>query len=107
MSELSDLLQDAKEYALDMQYARALPAMMDAAKEEVDRHKRDGTDLFWEALSYDAWCKPRNNLYEIRQYCYHGDALELGKLMLANMDQYLFAHCYAEISDDWEKYVNE
>jgi len=104
--EKDELFHDLYQEYAAQSFSRAIPAMLDAAGREVDRHKYEGTDAFWEALSYDCWDDPSIAITEhIKRAVYHGDAEELGTLLLDALNKYLLNAVYTEIQDDWEEYV--
>lgn len=104
--EHDDMMRDFNEYVNDMKYARALPAMQEAAEQEVDRHKMERTDLFWEAMSYDAWDSEPSVVDNLVVAVYHGDAAAVGQILLDRANRYLYESVWKEIEDDWENYVD-
>jgi hypothetical protein len=92
------------EYINDMKYSRALPAMQEAAKEQVDQHIIDQTPEWFESIGPDAWSEIA--LTHLWRACYHRDAAAVGQVLLASMDQYLYTHCWEQIRDEWEEYVD-
>jgi len=105
--ERDEMMRDFHEQINDMKYMRALPAMQEAAEQEVNRHKRDRTDLFWESMSYDAWSKEQAVVDKLVIGMYHGDAAAVGQILLDTSNRYLYGSVWKEIDDDWENYVDE
>jgi hypothetical protein len=85
-------------------YTRALPAMHEAAEREVDRHIMDQTPEWFEALGPDAWSE--KDVDELWRACYHGDPAAVGQILLDSMRAYLYNHCWTQITNEWEQYVD-
>ncbi len=86
--------------------AREEPAMVEAAKREVDREIEENSMLFWDAMSYDAWHR-EDVLDEIRVAVYHGLTGRLGEIIYKACKEYLFNYHYEQIKDDWEDFIDE
>lgn len=70
-----------------------------AIEEQVDLEIAKGTTLFWESVGPDAWTSTKEE--EIRRAVYHGDAAELGRLIIKHSRDYLFEACSDRLHDEW------
>jgi predicted Zn-dependent protease len=96
---VADRWQEQQERALDG-YAKAFPAMVEAAQAEVDLSIMKDDDYYNECL-HEAL-----DLESTRIAIFHGDAEELGKNLIAKTRELLFNYHIKAIEEDWQNYVD-